>query len=450
MTSTSAGGEQQDYIGKNSMDSYEVKKVTAPVNWETDVPGSKSITNRALLLAALCREQVRLQGVLFSDDSRHFLSSLQSLGYEVQMDEAACAVEVHGHGGSLPVTSGEIHVGSAGTAARFLTAMLGVAEGTFVIQASEQMKKRPMKPLFEALLSLGASVEWLGAAWHLPVRITGAGAHIRNLSEQAVLNLDISESTQFLSAFLLIAPLFPHGIRIHITSAKTDGSYIRITRRMMEEFGVEAVFDGCDYMVQAAGGYQRSGYQIEPDVSGACYFYAAAAMTGGSAKVHHVHWSGMQGDMKFLKLLEQMGCTLTEEDDGIRLNGPSDGLKGLKVDMNDFSDQALTLAAIAPYASSDVTITHIGHIRGQECDRLHAIVMNLKNAGITCEEGDDWVCIHPGKPQPCRIETFDDHRVAMAFTVMGLGCDGIEILNPGCCKKTFENYFVVLDSLLKH
>ena len=218
----------------------------------------------------------------------------------------------------------------------------------------------------------------------------------------------------------------------------------------MEEFGVEAVFDGCDYTVQAAGGYQRSGYQIEPDVSGACYFYAAAAMTGGSAKVHHVHWSSMQGDMKFLKLLEQMGCTLTEEDDGIRLNGPSDGLKGLKVDMNDFSDQALTLAAIAPYASSDVTITHIGHIRGQECDRLHAIVMNLKNAGITCEEGDDWVCIHPGKPQPCQIETFDDHRVAMAFTVMGLGCDGIEILNPGCCKKTFENYFVVLDSLLKH
>ena len=160
MTSTSAGGEQQDYIGKNSMDSYEVKKVTAPVNWETDVPGSKSITNRALLLAALCREQVRLQGVLFSDDSRHFLSSLQSLGYEVQIDEAACAVEVHGHGGSLPVTSGEIHVGSAGTAARFLTAMLGVAEGTFVIQASEQMKKRPMKPCFRW------GLPWNG--WGLP------------------------------------------------------------------------------------------------------------------------------------------------------------------------------------------------------------------------------------------------------------------------------------------
>ena len=345
--------------------------------------------------------------------------------------------------------AGSIYVGSAGTAARFLTAMLGVSEGTFVINASEQMQKRPMQPLFEALISLGASAEWLGEAWHLPVRITGAGAQIRSLEQEAVLNLDISTSTQFLSAFLLIAPMFPHGIRIHITSEKKDGSYIRITRKMMQEFGVEAGFDGCDYTVAPFDGYQKTEYQIEPDVSGACYFYAAAAMSGGSAKVKHVHWDSMQGDMKFLKLLEQMGCSLTEEADGIRLTGSVDGLKGLEVNMNDFSDQALTLAAIAPYASSSVKITHVGHIRGQECDRLHAIVTNLRNAGITCEEGDDWVCIHPGKPQPCKIETFEDHRVAMAFAVMGLGAEGIEILNPGCCKKTFENFFEVLDGLLK-
>lgn len=432
------------------MEIYQVKHVTEPVNWETDVPGSKSITNRALLLAALCQKRVQLRGVLFSDDSRHFLSSLQSLGYEVEIDENRYVVEVEGHGGKLPVTSGEIHVGSAGTAARFLTAMLGVAEGTFTIQASEQMKKRPMKPLFEALLSLGASVKWLGETWHLPVQITGAGKKIRALTDEAVLQLDISESTQFLSAFLLIAPMFPHGLKIHITSRKKDGSYIRITRKMMAEFGVDVFFDGCDYTMQASKGYQRSRYQIEPDVSGACYFYAAAAMSGGTAKVHHVHSDSMQGDMKFLKLMEQMGCQLAEEEDGIRLTGPLHGLHGIEVDMNDFSDQALTLAAIAPYAESEVKISHIGHIRGQECDRLHAIVVNLTNAGIACEEGEDWVCIHPGKPQPCQIETFEDHRVAMAFTVMGLGCDGIEILNPGCCKKTFENYFEVLDGLLKH
>ena len=374
-------------------DSYRVRSLKKPAQWTVEVPGSKSITNRALLLSALCKGHVYLHGVLFSDDSRHFLSSLQSLGYDVRIDEGQHTVELEGCGGVLPVQAGSIHVGSAGTAARFLTAMLGVSEGTFVINASEQMQKRPMQPLFEALISLGASVEWLGEAWHLPVRITGAGAQIRSLEQEAVLNLDISTSTQFLSAFLLIAPMFPHGIRIHITSEKKDGSYIRITRKMMQEFGVEAGFDGCDYTVAPFDGYQKTEYQIEPDVSGACYFYAAAAMSGGSAKVKHVHWDSMQGDMKFLKLLEQMGCSLTEEADGIRLTGPVDGLKGLEVNMNDFSDQALTLAAIAPYASSSVKITHVGHIRGQECDRLHAIVTNLRNAGITCEEGDDWVCI---------------------------------------------------------
>lgn len=429
-------------------DSYTVKPLKGSIDWEVNVPGSKSITNRALLLSALCRDTVHLEGVLFSDDSRHFLSSLQSLGYQVAIDEAHCTVDLEGHGGVLPVKTGEIHVGSAGTAARFLTAMLGVSEGTFIINASEQMQKRPMQPLFEALLSLGASVTWLGEEWHLPVRITGAGERLQKQQEMVTLDLDISKSTQFLSAFLLIAPMFPHGVKIHITSEKKDGSYIRITRKMMQEFGVEAVFDGCDYTVAPSDGYQKTVYQIEPDVSAACYFYAAAAMSGGRAKVKHVHWDSMQGDMKFLNLLEQMGCSLTEEADGIRLTGPSDGLKGLEVNMNDFSDQALTLAAIAPYASSDVKITHVGHIRGQECDRLHAIVTNLTNAGITCEEGEDWVCIHPGKPQSCQIETFDDHRVAMAFAVMGLSAEGIKILNPGCCKKTFENYFEVLDSLL--
>lgn len=429
---------------------YQVKHITEPVNWETDVPGSKSITNRALLLAALCNGPVQLKGVLFSDDSRHFLASLQSLGYEVRIDEPQAVVRVKGCGGMLPAHTGEIHVGSAGTAARFLTAMLGVSEGTFTIQASEQMQKRPMQPLFEALISLGASIEWLGETWHLPVRITGAGARIRTMEKEAVLNLDISSSTQFLSAFLLIAPMFPHGLRIHITSDKKDGSYIRITRKMMQEFGVQAEFDGCDYIVPASDGYHQSVYQIEPDVSAACYFYAAAAMSGGTAKVHHVHWNCMQGDMKFLHLLEQMGCKVTEEPDGIRLQGPEEALRGLEVNMNDFSDQALTLAAIAPYAASPVKITHIGHIRGQECDRLHAIVEDLTRAGIACEEGETWVCIHPGNPQPCQIETFDDHRVAMAFAIMGLGCEGLEILNPGCCRKTFENYFEVLDGLLKH
>ena len=229
-------------------DAYAVKKLNRPVQWVTEVPGSKSITNRALLAAALSGGEVKLNGVLFSDDSRYFLSSLQSLGFPVEIREGQKQVMVAGCGGRIPRRSGEVYVGSAGTAARFLTAMLGAAEGTYVIQASPQMQKRPMRPLFEALLSLGAEVEWLGEPWHLPVRITGAGAAVESADpgqgRETLLELDISESTQFLSAFLLIAPMFAHGLRIHITSRKKDGSYIRITRQMMKAFGVDVRFDG--------------------------------------------------------------------------------------------------------------------------------------------------------------------------------------------------------------
>lgn len=430
-------------------ETYKVRKLERSVHWIAEVPGSKSITNRALLIAALTKGKVLLNGVLFSDDSRYFLQSLKSLGFKVEIDEEEKRVVVEGAGGRIPNPEGEIYVGSAGTAARFLTAMLGVSRGEYVIQASPQMQKRPMKPLFEALLSIGAGIEWLGEKWHLPVRIAGAGKAMEEaLPQSTLLKLDISESTQFLSAFLLISPMFQNGLRIQITSRKKDGSYIRITRRMMEEFGVQAEFNGQDYIVPENSVYCRPEYQIEPDVSAACYFYAAAAVTGGYAKVKHVHSDGMQGDLKFLNVLEQMGCTLREEEDGISVTGPKRGtLRGIFVNMNDFSDQALTLAAISPYALAPVQITNIAHIRGQESDRIHTIVSNLQRAGIRCEEYPDGVKIYPGQPQGCHIDTFEDHRAAMAFAVMGLLAEGIVIENPMCCRKTFEHYFDVLDDL---
>ncbi|MCC8028641.1 MAG: 3-phosphoshikimate 1-carboxyvinyltransferase, partial [Lachnospiraceae bacterium] len=345
---------------------YKVRKTDRPVRWIVEVPGSKSITNRALLLAALTDGAVCLDGVLFSDDSRYFLQSLQSLGFRIRIREEECRVVVEGCGGKIPASEGEIYVGSAGTAARFLTAMLGVSDGDWRIQASPQMRRRPMKPLFEALLSLGAEIEWLGEAWHLPVHIRGAGRSrcgtarsepveaaasaadtdrnqyggIRSEGMEAgvsvvdtdqlradgvspaVLRMDVSESTQFLSGFLLIAPMFPGGLRIQITSVKKDGSYIRITRSMMEEFGVKAEFYDGAYIVPAGSAYRRERYQIEPDVSAACYFYAAAAVTGGEAQVLRVHRGGMQGDLKFLDVLERMGCAVRDEPAGILVRGP--------------------------------------------------------------------------------------------------------------------------------
>lgn len=443
-------------------DQYLVKKVNAPINWNVEVPGSKSMTNRALLMAALSEGTVELEGVLFSDDSRHFLSSLNALGFTLHINEQEKKVTVTGCNGTIPKKSAEIHVGSAGTAARFLTAMLGFSDGTYTIQASEQMKKRPMLPLFELLEDAGAGITYLEKEGYLPIRIRGRAyrtAAQREMEQRETastagfrlpiaLDLDISKSTQFLSALLLISPMMKQGLHIHITSEKTDGSYIRITRKMMKAFGVEVAVDGRDYEVAPLASYQKAHYTVEPDMSAACYFYGAAAITGGQALVKKVHMDNTQGDLRFLDVLKQMGCEVTDTQEGIRVTGPFRGaLKGITVDMNDFSDQALTLAAIAPFAEDCVKITHIGHIRLQESDRIHAMVTELSKLGIRCEEEKDAVTIHPGEPKGGIVETYEDHRVAMAFSLIGLRTDDIKIDNPGCCGKTFEEYFHILEEL---
>lgn len=426
---------------------YKVHKLTAPIDWVVEVPGSKSMTNRALLMAALADGTSTLRGVLFSDDSRKFLGSLQSLGFQVEIDETAKVVTVEGLNGKIPVREGEIYVGSAGTAARFLTAMLAMAEGTFIVNASEQMKKRPMKPLFEVLESMGAEITCLERQDFLPVRIRGIGGRLP-AHEMCQVKLDISESTQFLSALMLVSPMVKQGLRITITSERKDGAYIRITRKMMEQLGAKVAFDGVNYTMPRGTAYQSGCCQIEPDVSAACYFYAAAALTGGRTVVRHVTKECMQGDLKFLELLAQMGCTVSDTPDGIEVRKAADGrLKGVTVDMKDFSDQAMTLAAIAPFADGDVRIENIGHIRLQESDRIHAIVTELVRLGISCEEEPDAVTIHPGTPKPVVVQTYDDHRMAMAFALIGLKADGIEIADPMCCRKTFEDYFKVLDRL---
>ncbi len=428
---------------------YLVKKIDEPVKWAVTVPGSKSMTNRALLMAALSDGTVQLDGVLFSDDSRYFIKSLQSLGFFVEADEKKKRVMVRGENGNIPKKEAEIYVGSAGTAARFLTAMLGMSDGEYVILASEQMKKRPMQDLFLLLEQTGAQIVYLEQVGHLPVKITGR-CNKNQIENDACMKvkLDISKSTQFLSAMLLISPMVRQGLCIEITSEKTDGSYIRITRDMMKHWGVLVEFDGRKYTVKENASYRMSQYVIEPDMSAACYFYAAAAITGGETLVYNVHLDNTQGDLKFLSVLEQMGCSVCDSEQGIVVKGPKDGkLKGIDINMNDFSDQTMTLAAIAPFASEPVHISGIGHIRLQESDRIHGIVTELQRAGIRCEEEADAVTVYPGSPHTAVIETYDDHRMAMAFSLLGLKAEGIVIDNPMCCKKTFEDYFIILSSL---
>ncbi len=409
------------------------------------VPGSKSITNRALLLATLAQGTSTLRGVLFSDDSRHFLKCVQDLGFETQVDEVSKVVTVTGLGGALPKKEAWQYVGSAGTAARFLTAYLGISEGTFHMDASEQMRKRPMAPLLTSLQELGCEVSYEGAEGYFPFTIKGQGF------EKQEITVDIEHSSQFLSALLIASCLSPKDFTIHVEGSH-GMSYIEITRKMMEQFGVsiQASPDGRSFIIPAGQKYIALDYQIEPDASAAAYFYGMAMILGVSVKVAHITFDSMQGDVEFLRILEKMGAVLTEEPDGILLTPPAGGkYRGVDVDMSACSDQAITLAALAPFANAPTTIRGIGHIRYQECNRISAIVTELGKMGIRCEETDTTITIYPGSPKPSLVETYDDHRMAMGFSLIGLRADGIEIDNPGCCRKTFENYFECLEECVK-
>lgn len=424
--------------------------------YEVTVPGSKSMTNRALLIGALAEGTTVLEGVLFSDDSRVFMKALQDIGFSVGIEEEECRVTIRGLGGRVPgADRGDeniggreacrrVYVGSAGTAARFLTAFLALSGQRFLVESSEQMKGRPMKPLLLALEALGVKFEYLEQPYRFPFRICG-----RKECDPDQVELDIDESSQFLSALLLSGVMCVDGITIHLTGTRNARAYVGISMKMMNEFGCEAEqIDENTYRISPGQGYRGRTYRIEPDVSAACYFYAIAAVTGSEVKVRHVHRDTDQGDIRFIDVLERMGCRTREEPDGVVVCGQEGGvLKGIHVDMADFSDQTMTLAAIAPFAQGETVIDGVGHIRRQESDRIHGIATELGRMGIACEERDDGITICPGEVKPAVVHTYDDHRMAMAFAVTGCRAEGIVIDNPDCCRKTFENYFSLLTSL---
>ncbi len=410
-----------------------------------NVPGSKSLTNRALLLATLAEGTSTLRGVLFSDDSRHFLKCVQDLGFETEVNENTKVVKVTGLGGPVPKSEASQYVGSAGTAARFLAAFLGISHGTYHMDASEQMRKRPMAPLLASLQELGCEIEFEGTEDYFPFTLKSHGFGTNRIS------VDIEHSSQFLSALLIASCLSPEDMHIQVEGSH-GMAYIEITRKMMEQFGVRATVseNGMVYIIPSGQHYHALDYQIEPDASGAAYFYALGMILGVPVKVAHITFDSMQGDVQFLKILEQMGAVLQEETDGVLLTPPAHGkYQGVDVDMSSCSDQAITLAALAPFADTPTTIRGIGHIRYQECNRMNAIVTELGKMGIRCEETDTTITIYPGTPKPCLVDTYDDHRMAMGFSLIGLRADGIEIDNPGCCRKTFENYFVCLEECIK-
>lgn len=426
------------------MDKFYMKPFSEKKDIVVSVPGSKSITNRALLLAAISSGKKCLKGVLFSEDTRVFLEGLLKLGFEIETKETSNEVIVKGCGGKIPKNNVEIYVGSAGTAARFLTAMLALSGGFYTIDASMQMKNRPIKELLVALEQLGVRFEFLEKEYAFPLKTLG-----RTNTSIATVDLNIDKSSQFLSALLLNYVYLPKDFKVNLTGKRTAKSYVKISERMIEQF--RALDDNnlsekvCDYY-------------IEPDVSAACYFYAMAAVNGIKAQVLGVNQS-MQGDIKFLDVLKKMGCEVYEDKKGIIVKGPdSRDLKAVNVDLSDCSDQTMTLAAVSVFAKGETVITGIGHIRGQESDRIAAIYNELTKLGIECEKGEDYIKIlgnarfnyaknEKSLSKTNVISTYNDHRMAMSFAILGTRVEGIVIDDPMCCKKTFENYFEVLTNL---
>lgn len=400
--------------------SYPVRNIYGLTTNKTvfvTVPGSKSVTARAFLIAAIANGESTLKGAQFSNDCQTFLNCLKALGIGCEI--SGDTVKIKGCGGKVS-GGGEINVGSAGTAARFLPAFLAFRKGSFKVDASEQMKSRPIAPLIKTLTQLGARFTFLERENCFPFIIEGTEDPAPSVT------VDIGQSSQFLSALLISAACADRPIEIN-TTGEHGLEYVKMTVNMMKDFGLCVQEREGIYTVY--GGYTARSYEIEPDLSGASYFYAINKILGTDIRVNGVRANSLQGDYKFISLLSDF-C-------------------GGKIDMSAFSDQALTLAAIAPYFEKPTEICGVEHIRRQECDRISAIVANLTAMGVKCEERGDGVKIFPSKPQPAKLKTFGDHRVAMSFAVTGLRADGIEILNPEVCAKTFKNYFGVLDETIE-
>ena len=399
---------------------YAVKNIYGKTNnmpVSVTVPGSKSITARAMLISALVDGVCTLYGAQFSDDCETFLNCLTSLG--IEWIREGTTLKIEGCGGKLEKKKAELYVGSAGTAARFLPAFLAFSDGEYTLTCSEQMKKRPIEPLINSLKQVGAQFTFLERENSYPFIIRGTA------NPNTEIEVDIGESSQFLSALLISAVCAKKPVNIKV-NGNHGRDYIEMTLNMMWSFGVNVKeWDG-GYTVEGAYGPKR--YHIEPDISAASYFYAMNKILGTQVSVNGFMPHSMQGDVKFINLLKNFD--------------------GGSIDMSAFSDQTLTLAAIAPYLKKPTEITGVAHIRRQECDRIKAITHNLKAMGVKCEEREDGVKIYPSQPNAAHIDTFGDHRVAMSFAITGLRADGIVIENAEVCSKTFKDYFTVLDYII--
>ena len=422
------------------MQSLEIIPVTHLLHARVRVPGSKSLTNRALLIASLANGTTHLSNALFSDDSHYFASALQSLGFELQMDEAHSEITITGLGGSIPAQRAELFIGDAGTAARFLTAFLALGHGKYILDGDSRMRQRPIHDLVSAVRQLGADIH--APSGCPPVTILAEGLRGGQISVSGDL------SSQFLSALLMVAPYARQSIEINVSTALNSKPYVDMTLAVMSDFGIEVQRESHErFVVQPACYQSKEDYLIESDATAASYFFAAPAICAGTVRVDNISRQSRQGDLAFLDVLEKMGCIIVDGADYIEVTN-STRLRGVDVDLRDMPDVAQTLAVIAPFASTPTRIRGIASARLKETDRIHATYVELTRLGVRVEEYSDGMTIYPCEMmRPAHIRTYDDHRMAMAFALIGLRLPGIMIDDPTCVSKTFPNYFEALESL---
>jgi 3-phosphoshikimate 1-carboxyvinyltransferase len=423
-----------------------VMPAPGPLVGTVRVPGSKSITNRALALAALADGPTTLTGALFADDTERMMDCLRALGFAVESDFLHETVTVQGPGGVVPAARAELFVGNSGTTARFLTPVAALGHGEYIIDGVRRMRERPMGDLLRALRQLGVDAESLGANGCPPIRLrakglTGGACEVR-----------ADTSSQFLSGLLLAAPCADGtSTRVHIEGPILSAPYIAITTAMMAAFGATVHTDdeGRTYEAPGRQHYRSPGvYPIEPDASAASYFLAAAAITGGRVRIPGIGRNALQGDAAFADVLGAMGCRVTRTDEYLEVAGTG-MLRGVTYDMNAISDTVMSLAAVAPFAEGPTVIENVAHIRHKETDRLHAVATELTRLGVKVEERADGMTIWPAaRITPATVQTYDDHRMAMAFALIGLRAPGVVIADPACVGKTFPDYFERLAALV--
>ena len=429
---------------KHSPETLALSPLERPPSATVRVPGSKSITNRALILAALSHPDKgsELRGVLRSEDTEVLIDALRMLDFRVRTAWSKETVHVRRgiFGRIIPSPAADLFVANSGTSMRFLTALVSLGQGRYRIDGVSRMRERPIEDLLAALRQLGVQASSEQQNGYPPVIIETnglGGGHVR-------IKGDVS--SQFLSGLLMAAPLAQDEVTIEVDGPLVSAPYVAMTVAMMREFGVEVDSDGRSYFrVPTRPWYQARSWDIEPDASAASYFFGAAAITRGEVTVAGLGSSSLQGDIRFVDALQEMGCRVACGSEGYTVAGGP--LQGIDVDMNSISDCVMTLAAVACFAKGPTTIRNVAHIRYKETDRLQALATELRKIGVKVEELADGLRIIPGGLHGATIDTYNDHRMAMSLALVGLVIPGVVIRHPGCVAKTYPHFFEDLERL---